>query len=44
MYAVRINETKITWGNASILDLFGLGGEKNENMTKKPFFCGSPQS
>ena len=26
--SLRVNETKLTWRNAFILDLFALGGEK----------------
>ena len=43
MYAVRVNETKITRGNAFIVHLFTLGDEKNENMTKNYSF-GAPHS
>ena len=47
MYAARVNETTVTEGNfyfIFIFELFALGGEKNENMTKKTFFWGSSQS
>ena len=42
MRALRVNETKLTSGNAFIVDLFALGGEKkNQNMTKELFLGGS---
>ena len=34
----RGNETKLTSENDFIADLFALGGEKNQNMTKEPYF------
>ena len=35
MHALSINETKPTLRNAFIADIFLLGGEKNQNMTRK---------
>ena len=31
MRALRVNETKLTSGNAFIVDLFALGGEKKKS-------------
>ena len=38
MRALRVNETKITSGNVFIVNLFALGNEKNQKITKGPSF------
>ena len=41
--SLKVNETKFTLRNVFILDLFALGGEKDQNITKGPLFWGSVQ-
>ena len=35
-----VNETKLTMGNAFILDLFALGGEKESKYNERTVFGG----
>ena len=39
--AVRVSKTKITLENGFIVNLFPLGGKKNQNITKGPSY-GAP--
>ena len=41
MRTLRVNKTKLSWGNAFIVDHFALGGKKNQNMTKELTFGAS---
>ena len=40
MWSLWVNETKLTLGNAFILDLFALGGEKESKYNKRTPFLG----
>ena len=43
MHVLRVSETKLTPGNAFVVDLFPLGGEKESKYDERTLFCGSPQ-
>ena len=42
MFALRVNESKLSSRNAFIVDHFPLGGKYNQNMMKEPSF-GAPR-
>ena len=41
MRSLRVNETKLTLRNAFISEHFALEGERNQHLTKGPFFKAS---
>ena len=42
MWDVRINETKLSSGNAIIVELFALWGAKKSKYDERTLFWGSP--